>query len=685
MKRNIEELNDDNHKPFYYIAPKRTRFPQPAESDSVRATTALTRLMNGKELEAQTRARFLLYNTLVNRLAFIADGVIDDSNQNLYIDLLSFVRSAAFAENESHLATGLIKPIRKLPVGYLQLTSNTSLNSKILDGFYWYATRKVQAKVVTLNSKTSSNSIKQLVTSMLKQLYEPNGFTNAAHSEGEPDLDGEDLDESETELDEYGQVIEKESQKSLFSYSMELFHDWFNQQKGNPLLVIVFENCDSADPQCLNKFLKLIMPSAEKYTMNVVFAMSRSNVGTWINDNINNSFKLRMTHYEFGTLSNRELCHRFLYKMLPECEFFLDETLLSIILTRFEIGNNSLDNLINEIKVCLMIHFYSNSYSRLMADSNLTVQDVDMLRRLPSFKYHVETLLHEYDQHHNENVRKEIQTLLTDNELIMRRFQEVERDFSFIRRNLGNLHHFLNTFDYDLSFPDFYKLIVTNKLQDSKIVKHIYAQILCDKLEYQKVESMLKDLEPHINITRYNYKDMFLSVVKRFDVNRPFKEVFFVNGNTFEQKLPKLKENYRNQMLNFLRPPVRESLLNNLSDSAEYLDNDLNPNRFATLTGIQPIQVNLFNILMEAPPVINHYEFFMAFKQSLDKNKLLAHLNSNSSKKNLYLKECETDDKAWEKLVYSWFLQICNEFLMVGLIREKPRGDHFERAIWKGM
>ncbi|EGV60394.1 hypothetical protein CANTEDRAFT_116446 [Yamadazyma tenuis ATCC 10573] len=273
-----------------------------------------------------------------------------------------------------------------------------------------------------------------------------------------------------------------------------------------------------------------------------------------------------------------------------------------------------------------------------------------MLRHLPSFKKYIELLLQKHKQGLCE--KSEIKMLLTDDHYLMKTFNNVKDQFVSFQSSIGATIEEIQHLSPNTDKFELYNLILSDRFHNSKLSK------------------------------ANKYK-----ISNNFTTNTVFNEVFIISFHQCGQ-LPKLEENYDNLVLQLLRPNMRRILEQNMTDSAPYLDNELT--RCSGSGNSELVMPKLFNLLVEAPSTVNHYEFFMAFKQSLNKDKVIKELKESigkeaSSRLTQILDNCAEDDKEWEKLIYSWFLSTCNELIMVGLFREKPRGDHFEKNIWKGL
>lgn len=586
-------------EPFYYLKPVKKDVSSPFQKFSF-------------EHEDNTTGRYQLYKTVIDELQSRINKIINSSNDDLFKYLYHFIMTE---DDQIIDSESLIQPLRRLEVGYISLSSNAANNYRILEEFYKFVDDK-DLKILKISSKTGSYSIK----SMMRELVQQVEYTE------EEEVEDKEEDEGFNEIDEGN------------TYTLETLRNW-HLKNPRVKLVIIFEDTDSIDPQILNIFLKQINV-VNDLPLKVIFGLTSSNISDWINKNIINDLKMICNNYKFETKSNTDLCLSILKEAIINSRVLMDDSLVDIILSRFFNSNNSIDNLVNEIKVSLMIHFYSNSYSTLIADDltgdNLTDNDYDILKKLPSFKVHVEEVFTNYQR--GEVSKLEVQQCFT-NEYIKQQFNQAKSAYISFKQNLEKIISIL-----DIDPIKAYQLIIKGNLFKSKTFKAI--------LENQ------------------TDKEAYISEIKlliQFPV--VFKEIFFINGGNFERKFPKLVENYQNLMLNLVRPNARQIIENNLL-STQYLDNSI----ITQLSKFEPLMIKLFNLLDEAPPAINHHDFFMAFKHSLNKEVVVEEFELG-----------ELDDSQWDKILLSWFLQICNEFMVIGLIKEKSRGDHFEKSVWRGL
>lgn len=647
MKRSTEELTANDQRASYFVKPNKKQLIE-APQEAV-ANNPMIQLLDGKEHLKYVNSRYDMYQTILKTIIAKVDRIVNESNTALFELLVKFIRQE-------------FKGNGKMPVGHILLSSNTANNARILNQFYRYIEQKKDIRVARISSRRTGTSIKLLLKDVIRQLTtEDKGDDQDVPSydeekekdndkDGKDGKDDEDEDDDEDGDEEDEDVYKLTEDESRVTYDLELLSSWFSHNdRGISRIIIVIEDTEMIDTQVVNQFLKLIY-KYNRLPIKLIFGLSSNNVSSWINDNINNEIRLLLENYKFKTISNKELSLKVLDEVFlnPDVELLLNEKLTTILLTRFYNSNNSIDNLVNEIRLCLMIHFYQSPFSVLLKES-IPNEYVTLLRRLPSFKRHIEYCI--FEKNHQEL------DIIEDDKKLIDRFELSRTNFNTYKHDIFSLMNELFAINSSVTKFEIYKLIIKNELIESKYFGD------CLKITEDKEALMDKFHGCKLN-------------VKLSD--KLFNEIYCLHGGgNYEAPPPTLEENYENLMINLMRPGLRKLMHRNLTSSELYLDNELITvdNKMV----VEPMIIKLYNLLKETPPTFNIYEFFMAFKQSLDKQSILKELSQFDPELQHY------DDKKWTRLIYAWFIQICQEFLMLGFIKEKPRGDHFERNMWPGL
>lgn len=613
MKRSPEYL-----EPFYLLEPqKKTNPSNSLDQDNLSPETFTVFPKLNNEQINQTQTRFEMYTSISETIMKNITNVLYSSHDELFKYLYHFCK-VDDADPNPEETSNLIQPSKKLPAGYVLVSSNGINNYRIFQEFFRVVNNDEDLKLVRISAKYSK-TIKAIVRQIIWQ------------------LDGDDInddhnkdDDAEEDQDEDQEDQDKERDDQS-KYDLQLVREWFASNRYNKL-IIVFEDTEAIGVQNINLFFQYIFGIID-LPIKVIFTLATRNISSWINNNINNELRLRLNNYKFETESDANICLNILKQVLTNSPLLLDPKLVQIILSRFSNGNNSIDSVLNEIKLSIMIHFYQNSYSRFI-NEDPTIEDVQVLKKLPSYKRFVETQLYKYKQ--SLITKTQVSECFKD-DYILDQFNQVKQKYQNVKHQLKKIFKYLHQDELK-----FYQLLIQGKLFSSQLWQTIS-------------QSDNPKLIGHIN--------------SMGSVPILFKEVFFINGGDFETETPRLVENYNNLMLSLLRPNSRKTISDNLMSCNAYLNNSL----IKKSSKMDPMVVRLFNLLNDAPPTLNHYDFFNAFKHSLDKETVCNELKVNFQ------------DNEWDKVILSWFLHICNEFFMLGLIKEKSRGDHFEKSIWRGL
>ena len=721
-----ESTDENNQKTHYFITPtkrhnndcfdvvgsftrshntsEQTHYPQPSHQ------TPFLNLFGGKESDGAVESRYELYSSIWKYQLAKINTILNNTNIDLFEDLIKFI-------NQDHHTT-------KLPLGFLQLSSNTANNLRILGEFNKYLAVLDEKfyKVITIGSKNCAN-VKAACREIIKQ------FLNVADKVEKIEYDEFDSD-SEEESDDNSDEIAEEKKlisedqidvrdididiQGRVNYDLDIIDDWCHEyfskgnSKENLRITIIFEDTNSINNHILNQLIRLLHAYSHRLPIKLIMGVSSNNISSWINNNFNNENRIIIDNYKFKSNDNKSLGYVILNELFlkhdsdEQLPLLLDPLLTSIILNRFEYANNSIDSLIAEIKLSYMIHFYQLPLSPLIS-RDLTICDdlcLQGLHKLSSFKTYIEMLLR-----HGRTV--EVKDLLTRQVAIWELFQSSRVDFINYKSLVINIVDIVDKLQALVTKPrkqkfEIYKLIIRNRLLNSfflndilKSVKGASNAVLSSVVQELMVLGIHGKTDAKLvkyiqNLEKVAFASSFEKLQQSFTftlqelfqgdkLNKPitdflFYEVFTINGGSTKtmaplKQLPMFEENYENLMLNLVRPNLRSTLELALDDCSRYLNNPL----VKTGTKLMPPTLNqLFRVYKEAPVSISIYDFYMAFKQSIDRKEIGSIVTIS-------------DDDHWNKLTYSWFIQNCFELMMMGLLKEKPKGDYLEKAVWKGV
>ncbi|RCK54479.1 Origin recognition complex subunit 3 [Candida viswanathii] len=645
--------DNDDMKTHYYITPKVPGDPSMFYRLYCRLTnqtvaqvkheSPFLTLFNGKEPTSNAQHRFKSYNRVWQHQLAKIQSILDNANDDLFQDLVKFINLGSF---------------NKLSVGYVQLTSNTANNLRILQEFYGYLDKKegFDYKLITLNSKNFAYNIKTTLRDIVKQ---------------------------------FNESFDKPRESYRLNYDLDTIADWYGQEElRTTKIVLVLEDTNLINNQLLNQLLKVLQAYVGRIPLKILMALSCDTVSSWTNSNLTNDLRMSIEGYKFKSNDNKSLGYIILNNLFltpeltPENPLLINSTLSTIILNRFENSNNSVDALIAEIKLCYMIYFYQLPLSILIDSEPLTDIYIDGLRKLPSFKKYVELKLHQDDP--------VVVELLKDNEAVIKLFHQARlnfRKFKLAVMNAINIIYQLHPNKPKQKF-ELYKLLINHKLLNSKYLFESIKNL--SKLSHDVLERVIVGLTDNCKEVVGDIRDEHLirlikelstlenlhsiqDIVQNYLDNQVlslpldyfvFHEVFTLDGGIISEKHGKvqLEENYENLMSSLIQAELRGSIERGLNQSESYLANDLiNVDK----TCLPPVLCHIFKLYKEAPSKINMLDFYLAFKSTLDMQEYCPH------------------GQDWDKVTYAWFLQAVQELNHIGLLHIKT--DGLEKTIWKGV
>lgn len=644
--------DDDDLKTHYYITPKVSNDSSlfhrvyckltHQKMDPVKQNSPFLSLFSGEESDNNVQLRFNLYNKVWQHQLEKIQSILNNANDDLFQDLVKFINLGSYD---------------KLPVGYVQLTSNTANNLRILEEFYDYLDKKrdFDYKLIRLNSKNFNYNIKTTLRDIVKQ---------------------------------FNESFDKPKESFRLNYDLDIIADWFDEEERSTKIVLVLEDTNLINNQLLNQLFKVLQAYVGRVPIKILMALSCDTVSSWINSNMANELRMLIEGYKFKSNDNKSLGYIILNNLFltpeltPENPLLINNTLSTIILNRFENSNNSVDALISEIKLCYMIFFYQLPLSILIYMEPQSKIYVDGLRKLPSFKKYIEVKLHQ-----NE---RQVADSLKQDEAVIKLFQQARqnfRKFKLVVMNAINIIYQLHPNKPKQKF-ELYKLLLNRKLLNSKYLFECIKNLtklphdilgrviigltdnckeVIDDIWDDHLIRLIKDLGTLKSL--HDIKDVIQNYLDNQILSLPldyfvFHEIFTLDGGTISEKHGKvqLEENYDNLMSSLIQAELRGSIERGLNQSESYLSNDLIK---VDKPFLLPILCHIFKLYKEAPSKINLLDFYLAFKATLDE------------------KEYCPPGEDWDKVTYAWFLQAVQELNHIGLLHIKT--DGLEKTIWKGV
>ncbi|OBA20224.1 hypothetical protein METBIDRAFT_78677 [Metschnikowia bicuspidata var. bicuspidata NRRL YB-4993] len=682
------------------------------------------------------RHRYLLYEKIWGHQKQAIETILNLANHSLFASLLEYIQDPVS---------------ERLDTAFLGLSSNTANNLRLLDEFSMYVAETPQGathiRVVRLGSQLCGN-IKAAVREMIKQIVEgPVSEKNGPVDEDENEQRADDNNSADdnSEFEDEGEDEDEESTAisgGRISYDFEIVQDWMDSYvkkhrcEDSLRIVVVLEDCDGFSTEVLNQLLQLVCVYTSRYPIKMVMALGTRNVGSWMDSNVTTKLRTLIEGVKFQAKENKDLGYQIIDEILLQNEItaqnplLLDAYLSLVILSRFENSNNSIDSLITELKLAYIMYFYHTPLAGLVDPAFVPEKfHYDALRKLPSFKNHMEALVHDLGQNPSESEKTQVLRLLLSNKELKALFDMARgwiQKYQNAVMNAVNIVYWLCGGSKEKF--QIYKLITNNQFMNSAfssgVLKAVaayateeydeFVSFLAGPLIHESVNGQIDEdvVRMKAGLQERNDGDLQSLLNKYFHDNEHlnmkisdnlFNEVLTINGGHTEldelRPAVAIEENYRNVMIDVIRPNTREVIETDLDEPQARLRNPLLMERFgkkrlgAKLVG--PPLCKLYQVYKDTPVSINLWDFYVAFKLSLPRALIVAeierHVQSSPETDRAGLAlimeglKNEDNEDTWSKVVYAWFLQGCFELNAMGFLKEKLKGDYMEKLVWKNL
>lgn len=517
----MKRIDADSQSTQYWI--KKPKLSTGKEKGNDRYETPFSQLLGGKEPLDHVELRYRLLESTWRKQQVKIENILKHANVDLFKNLLQYV-------------TNIESASQKLPIGFLQLGSNIANNLRIfkeLEKYLLENETEKELKIVNLSSSTCANikaTIREIVKQVTSETEKKSGqdqYSNSDDSsqdeEDEEQEDGEEDDEDENEQANIDMVVnEGKKYHGKISYDFDIIADWCrdyykreNSSFEKLRIVIVIQDSDALPNQLLNQVLRLVFSYSKSIPMRLIVGLSsiNSNISTWLNNNLNNELRIFVEGHLYRTEDNKLLGHSicndlFLQYHEDEDEFDTDDSndhnillpvlspkLTATLLDRFENSNNSIDSLVSSFKLAYSTYFYQLPLPVLLSnkfnDKKFELY-VDTLRKLPSFKKHIETILariSDLDLSSNkesiDSMKKEIIDLFEDSgavkDLLSKSIKKSKFE-TFMTINATNLVYSLQmqdiqngglTFDGSKEKIEIYQLLTTRQIFSSLFLNNL--------------------------------------------------------------------------------------------------------------------------------------------------------------------------------------------------------------------
>ncbi|GAV52440.1 hypothetical protein ZYGR_0AG04310 [Zygosaccharomyces rouxii] len=602
-------------------------------------------LLDGKELTQNVERRWELYHQLHSHFHDQVTNIVE----NIEVDLKGEISNILFNGKKRRGTKPCFNTL-------FLLGSDSTTKIELPD-----TDPSVFKVLVELTPKESPNVRMMLRRSMFKL------FTSAdaeLHSKASVKKEGNhesisDYEESaEVNAEVMGEAFRNEDDRTGqadVSYDLSLVEN-FKTLFGKDLnMVFNFKDVDSINFQTLDNFIAVLKNALknEHLQINLVFN---------INTNMSNIEKnltqstirfLRRNYHTLDVSSNKgfKYGNRIFQSFLDTVDGKLNLSARFVDFLLSKMANNSNHNLQLLVKILdysLMSYFFHNPFSVFIDPVNIDFLNedyLDMLIRCPTFMFFVEGLI-------KQNApSEEIRSLLTNKDSALAEFFA---EF-LVRENPinGYAKYVADILEKELHIHN-YNLI------------ELYYNLLVGKLEsylerwpaYRKSERQLK-FEP---------------------IDTIFQELFTLDNNNelLSQALfPCYKSNLENDMLHWEHTlPLGQSKA--ADETLFRLDNSM-----------APVVGHMFKLYREANSMINVYDFYTTFRDTLPKNEIMNFLDETSdvdSNIHRFLLN-NGKERVLDKVSLALFMQAIFDFDHMGIIKTQNNKNYdvIEKCIWRGI
>ncbi|KAG7193125.1 uncharacterized protein KQ657_001242 [Scheffersomyces spartinae] len=659
------------------------------------------RLFRGKEPLENVKIRQKLFEEIWRNQSATITSNLNDTNTYVYNRLYEYITTSENIGSE------------KLNVGFLLLGSNTANNIRVLSEFRSFckckaAETKDIVRIIQIEAKSCQN-IKSALREVVLQFFKSSTTDVLEQLDQVDEEDAVDDDDEEESSKGNGRV----------NYDFDNVEEYLRGQP-HVKLVVVIQDTDSMISQVLHQMIKLLYSYLDRIPhIRLLLGVSSSNISQWINSTLDNQTRTIIHGAKFKTNDNQKVIFTIANNLFLRnhqhdslSPLMLDPQLTAILYDRMSNADNSVDTFVQELKLCYMIYFYQNPLA-VFHDTNFSDKTskipeeyFETFKKLPSFKRFIEKRVFEYKSSKDKQIKNEVISLIDLNDPVKVFLESSKAQFLKFKLKVINACNILHgLLKHKREKLEVYKMILNNEVLDLFMdsqhhfknfeVNSYYvpediiseyesefgtisdenAALFIDRIENQ-TGNILEIVQSYITQVSDYYKDFHGTV---------FHENWFLTGFGYSTddmkkvKLMSLEENYENLMINLLRPNLRMALETGLSTPSLYLGNYLIQNHLQnngfTKSRIKAPISQLFQVYKDAPVTINIYDMYTAFKYSYNRKDVLAELGL----------EDNFPDNKYEKLMFSWFSQSCFEMTQMGFLKEKPKADYLEKAIWRGV
>ncbi|SCU79347.1 LAFA_0B02542g1_1 [Lachancea sp. 'fantastica'] len=628
-------------KPYYTVQPRVKR----RKVSCRKGTDPFVKLLSGEETMDMVNKRWTLYHQLHSQFYAQVDEIVQRIERDMRREISNvLVNGSKTCSSPSFNCLFL-------------LGSDSTTNIELLD-----QDAHTMNVIIDLKPKESPNVRMMLRRSMFKLLS-----AAEASQAGQANLNSKSKSTEEENRNTDNELDEFESTANVgVSYDLSLVQNFKKVFKKNLKLVFNFKDVDSFNSQVLDDFINLLKSSLEHDSVDICLVLNintnLSNIQKNLKQSTVRSLKKNFTIIDLSHNKGFKYANQTFQSFLNTVEgkLNLSSDFVGFILEKM--ANNATHNLQLLTKILdysLMSYFFQNPFSVFIDPTNVTYLDDNYLPPLikcPTFMSFIDGMVR--DQAPSDEI---IRLLENQDSSLKEFFAEF-----LIRENPINDHlklvvevleNQLGVFNYNLI--DLYHHMLTGKLSEF-LAKWPASQEFDDILKFKLVDIIFQEL-----FTLDNSKELFS-----------------------QSLFPYLRSNLEDNLINsdrILPPAVKR----------QHKASPFNEDFEATID--LPL-CKLFSLYREASSLINLYDFYCAFKETVCEKTLLNYVKSAIDSADSRFKEEERTqvknlvknqglDVVVEKMILVWFIQSVSEFQQIGLLKgtNNTSCEVVEKCIWRGL
>ncbi|KAJ0055986.1 hypothetical protein NL108_017215 [Boleophthalmus pectinirostris] len=343
-----------------------------------------------EEKDAGGALRYKLCRDLWDQILRDTESLQDELHRNILDSLLDFTRKSSPSAHAQCVWTAQIRA-SEIPTAALMLGVNVPDHDATFQSLSELLRRSVTPHVASLHAKECA-TLKHALKRVLERIMDGVGVA----------LDDDDEEGGESDAPKLGRGVQ---------CSFGTLCEWYkakNKQKdhaterrdANPPVVVIFKDLESFSPKVLQDFILICSRYVSQLPLVFIFgiATSPSTIQNMLPHSVSSLLCIELFHSLSCTQHLATVIDKFILD--AKFPFRLSGKVLQVLVSVFLYHDFSVRNFVKGLQVALLEHFHSQPLSVLCCPKNVALdlvehlqrKDLERIRRLPSFRSHVQSL-----------------------------------------------------------------------------------------------------------------------------------------------------------------------------------------------------------------------------------------------------------------------------------------------------